>query len=150
MNREEVIEKLISDKNFVGEDLSGTDLSGLNLEDANLEDANLRNANLRDANLRDANLVRANLVRANLEDAYIPMHCKWSYFFINDKIKMGCEEPKTAEEWEVWLASDEEYETPRGTPAFKQIEAVLRACIAYQNVLNPSKKDEVVEQKSNV
>ena len=34
-----------------------------------------------------------------------------------------------------WLKSDKEFETKRGTEEFKQIEACIRAYIAYQKVL---------------
>jgi len=62
------------------------------------------------------------------------MYCKWSHGIIDGKIKIGCK-VKTIEEWEAFLNSDEVIETPRNTPEFKQIEAVIRAHIAYLTTL---------------
>ena len=102
-----------------------------NLGGANLEGANLRGANLRGANLGGANLGGANLRGAkNKEHAYLPMHCKWNHAIIGDKIKIGCK-AKTIEEWDLFFASDETYETDRNTEDFKQIQAVYLAYKAY-------------------
>jgi len=90
------------------------------------EGANLRGANLEGANLRGANLRGAK----NKEQAYLPMFCKWSNAIIGDKIKIGCKE-KTIEEWDLFFASDETYETDRNTEDFKQIQAVYLAYKAY-------------------
>jgi hypothetical protein len=95
----------------------------------------LVDANLRDANLAGANLEGANLKGANLKGAKIPLNCYWSFGIIDDKIFVGCKE-KTPQEWEEWLATDEEFSTQRGTERFKKIEACIRASIAYYNVLN--------------
>ena len=66
----------------------------------------------------------------------LPMYCKWIVSVINNKeIKIGCE-IKTPKEWEEWLEGTDEFETPRNTPEFKQIEAVIRAHITYLKVLN--------------
>lgn len=74
-------------------------------------------------------------VRANLSGAKMPMYCKWGASVISNKIRIGCVQ-KTADEWESWLDSDQQYETKRGTPEFKQIEAVIRAHITYLKYLN--------------
>ena len=136
----------LSRANLFGADLSGANLYGANLSGANLYGANLSGANLSRSDLSEANLSRADLSEANLsradlseannkELAYTPMYCKWSLSIIGNKIKVGCKE-KTATEWIKWLKSDEEYDTKRGTEEFKQIEACIRAYIAYQKVLN--------------
>ena len=130
----------LSNADLRGADLRGADLRGANLSDANLSganlsDANIRNANLSDANLSYADLSDANLSGANLSGAIIPMFCKWYYGVVDNKIRIGCKE-KTIEEWEEFLDSDEVIETPRNTPEFKQIEAVIRAYIAYLTTLN--------------
>jgi hypothetical protein len=91
-------------------------------------------ANLSRANLYGSDLYGANLYGANLSKSKIPMFCKWGHSIIDGNIKIGCE-TKTPEQWEDWLSSDQEYETKRGTPDFKQIEAVIRAYIAYLKVL---------------
>jgi hypothetical protein len=95
--------------NLRGANLRGANLEGANLEVANLEGANLIGANLEGANLRVANLEGANLRVANLEGANLEganlrvakgiklpiinitgsMH---SVFYMDDKIKIGCEE----------------------------------------------------------
>ena len=124
-----------------GADLRGADLQGANLRGTNLERANLRGANLERADLRGAYLERANLERADLRGAYLkntvlPMYCIWSASVIDKTlIKIGCE-TKTPKEWEEWLEGTDEFETPRNTPEFKQIEAVIRAHITYLKVLN--------------
>ena len=119
-----------------GADLQGAELWGANLRDANLQRANLRDANLQRANLRGADLRGANLQDANLENTMLPMYCKWFASVINnEKIKIGCE-TKTPKEWEKWLKGTEIFETPRNTPEFKQIEAVIRAHITYLKILN--------------
>ena len=66
MNREEILQLVLSGKSLSGADLSGADFSWANLTDANLTDANLSGANLSRANLIGANLSRANLSGANL------------------------------------------------------------------------------------
>lgn len=107
---------------------------GLSLSDANLEGADLWGADLRGANLDGADLRGTNLDGANRERAELPLFCKWSYSVSDDKIIIGCKS-KTAEEWEKWLASDEEFITRRDDPSFIQIEAIIKACIAYQQVI---------------
>ena len=109
---------------------------GADLYGANLEGADLRGADLEGANLYGANLYGANLEGAkNKEQAYLPIFCKWSNAIIGDKIKIGCKE-KTIEEWDLFFASDETYETDRNTEDFKQIKAVYLAYKAYLKHLN--------------
>jgi len=127
--------------NLYGANLRGADLYGANLYGANLYGANLEGADLRGADLEGANLYGANLYGANLEgaknkeQAYLPIFCKWSNAIIGDKIKIGCKE-KTIEEWDLFFASDETYETDRNTEDFKQIKAVYLAYKAYLKHLN--------------
>jgi len=87
------------------------------------------------ADLQGADLRGARLQDADLHNTLIPIYCKWSSAVCNGNIKIGCI-TKSPEEWEQWLESDEEYETKRGTDEFKQIEAVIRAHIAYLKVLD--------------
>ena len=142
--------------NLIDAILKGANLKGANLYNANLYNANLIDANLKGANLEGANLERANLIganfynanliganfyNANLEDANleyaikIPIYCKWSHGVTNNLIHIGCEK-RSVEEWKEFIESDEELETKRDTQEFKQIEAVIRAYIAYLEVLN--------------
>jgi hypothetical protein len=39
-------------------------------------------------------------------------------------------------EWEAWLDGEDEFETKRYSQEFKQIEACIRASIAYLNTLS--------------
>ena len=77
---------------------------------------------------------KADLEGADIKGAIVPLYSKWIPCLVDDEIRVGCR-VKTAEEWEVWLASDEEYETKRGTQDFKRIEAMIRGAIAYSKVL---------------
>jgi hypothetical protein len=98
--------------------------------------ANLSGADLSVADLSGANLSGANLSGADLYGALnIPIYCKWSFGLTDDLIHIGCEK-RSAKDWEKFLGSDEVIETPRDSKEFKQIQAVIRACIAYQKVLN--------------
>jgi hypothetical protein len=139
--KEAVLKALKEGANLYGANLRGANLRGANLYGANLYGANLRGANLygadlRGANLRGADLYGANLYGANLygaknkEQAFMPMFCKWSHAIIGNKIKIGCKE-KTIEEWDLFFASDETYETERNTEDFKQIQAIYLAYKAY-------------------
>ena len=110
--------------------------TGANLENANLENANLRNAYLQNANLENAYLQNANLENAYLQNDELPIFAKWAFSIKNNQIiKIGCKE-KTICEWDLWFASKEEFATKRGTPEFKQIEAVYLAHKAYLTHLN--------------
>lgn len=130
----------LSGANLIDADLRYANLSGANLSYANLSYADLcyadlSNANLSGADLIGANIRGANLIGANLIGAAIPMFCKWWTGIVDDKIKIGCK-VKSIEEWEEFLNSDEVIQTPRNTPEFKQIEAMIRAYIAYLTTLN--------------
>jgi len=106
---------------------------------ANLSGANLSGADLSGADLRRADLTRANLSDAeNKDNAYIPIFCKWTVSIIGDKIKIGCKE-KTIEEWDSFFASNEEFDTKRGTEEFNQIEDMYLAYKAYFQHLNKKK-----------
>lgn len=87
------------------------------------------------ANLSRADLSNADLIGAELNGAKLPMFCKWYTGIIDNKIQIGCK-VKSIEEWEAFLNSDEVIQTPRNTPEFKQIEATIRAYIAYLTTLN--------------
>jgi len=121
--------------------LQNANLENAYLQNANLENAYLQNANLRNAYLQNANLENAYLQNANLENAYLqndelPIFAKWAFSIKNNQIiKIGCKE-KTICEWDLWFASKEEFATKRGTPEFKQIEAVYLAHKAYLTHLN--------------
>jgi len=129
--KDAVLKALKEGANLYGADLRGANLEGADLRGANLKCADLRGANLECAYLRGADLRGANLYGAkNKEQAYLPMFCKWSHTIIGDKIKIGCKE-KTIEDWDLFFASDETYETDRNTEEFKQIEAVYLAYKAY-------------------
>jgi hypothetical protein len=116
--------------------LQNANLQNANLQNANLQNANLQNANLRNAYLQNANLQNANLQNANLQNAKLPIFAKWAFSIKNNQIiKIGCKE-KTICEWDLWFASKKEFATKRGTPEFKQIEAVYLAHKAYLTHLN--------------
>jgi hypothetical protein len=115
---------------------TGANLQFANLESANLQKANLESADLRNANLRRANLENANLENADLENAELPIFSKWNVSIISNKnIKIGCKE-KTISDWDLWFASKEEFDTKRGTPEFKKIQAMYLAHKAYLTHLN--------------
>ena len=116
--------------------LKSARLEGANLEWANLKWANLACANLKSANLDGARLYSANLVGARLYGAKMSIYCKWSVTNINfETIKIGCKE-KSISEWDEFFASNEEFETKRGTKEFIQIQANYEAMKAYINFIN--------------
>lgn len=86
---------------------------------------------------RSANLSGADLSGADLSGAIkVPMYCKWTHGITDEKlIHIGCEK-RTIEEWDVFFNSDEKIETERGTPEFKQIQAVYNAYKAYLQTIN--------------
>lgn len=90
-----------------------------------VEEAVKESVSLREANLREANLSSANL----------PIYCKWMVSIKDDRIVIGCKS-KTIEDWDVFFASDEVYNTNRDTNDFKQIEAAYEAHKSYLNFLN--------------
>lgn len=122
--------------NLEGADLRKANLSGAYLREADLFGANLEGANLEGADLSRANLKGANLKGANLKDAIMPLFCKYYVSQIDfTNIKIGCK-TKTIAEWDEWFAGDEIYDTPRGTEAFKLIQANYEAAKAYLNFIN--------------
>lgn len=57
---------------------------------------------------------------------------RWKIQRNNEHVTIGCN-TKTISEWDEWFAGDEEYETPRNTPEFKQIHnAFLLAKYEYE------------------
>ena len=130
----------LRDADLIGADLIGADLRGADLTDAyltyaNLTDADLIGADLRGAYLIGAYLIGADLRDADLRDAYLPMYSKWVFSFKNDNLSIGCK-TKTIKEWDEFFESNEEFETPRGTKEFKQIEAMYLAHKTYYEFLN--------------
>lgn len=88
------------------------------------------------ADLTGADLTGSDLTGADLTGVIkIPMHCKWSHGITDNMIHIGCEK-RTIEDWDKFFASNEVIETERGTPEFKQIEAVYNAYKAYILTLN--------------
>jgi len=133
--KETLVQAVIRDANLRSADLRFTDLRGADLGDANLRDANLRDTDLRDADLRDANLRGANLRGADLRGAYVPMFSKWMFSFKNDRLSIGCK-TNTIKGWDKFFKSNEEFETPRDTQEFRQIQAMYLAHKTYYEFLN--------------
>jgi hypothetical protein len=139
--KETLIQGIKTGANLRNANLENAYLENANLENAYLENANLRNAylknaNLENANLRNAYLQNANLQNANLQFAELPIFARWSFSIKNNQIiKIGCKE-KTISEWDLWFASTEEFDTTRGTPEFKKIQAMYLAHKAYLTHLN--------------
>jgi hypothetical protein len=134
--KETLIQGIKTGANLQFANLQFANLQFANLQFANLQFANLISANLQNAYLERANLENANLENANLENAELPIFSKWLFSIINNKfIKIGCKE-KTICEWDLWFASKKEFATKRGTPEFKQIEAMYLAHKAYLTHLN--------------
>jgi len=122
--------------------LKGAYLQGANLKGANLQGAYLEGANLQGANLEGANLQGSNLKGANLKGAYLPMFSKWSMVKKeNDIFRIGCKE-KTFEEWDLFFASESEFETKRGSDDFIRIQAMYLANKAYYSFLNEHSRDK--------
>ena len=78
----------------------------------------------------------SNLRNSNLSGSIIPIFSKWATGIIDTQIiKIGCKE-KTIKDWDLFFASEEEFDTKRGTQEFKQIEAIYLAHKAYLTHLN--------------
>ena len=121
--------------NLRGAILEGTILIRAILEGVILEGAILEGADLRGADLRGAVLEEVDLRGAkNIEYAVLPQFCKWPHGIKGDLIKIGCKE-KTINEWDLFFNSDLEFDTERGTPEFKQIQAIFESYKAYMNFL---------------
>ena len=128
--------------NLVGTNLEGAYLRGTNLQGANLQGANLEGANLEGANLQGAYLRGANLEGANLRGANLPMFSKWSMIKKENGIfRIGCKE-KTFEEWDLFFASESEFETKRGSDDFIRIQAMYLANKVYYSFLNEHSQDK--------
>ena len=117
---------------------------------ANLSRANLSGANLYGADLSGADLSRADLSGADLIGAMLPIFCKWHISYLLkenldnldkvidiDKIliKIGCKDPKTIKEWDLWFSGTEEFNTKRDSFEFKQIQANYIAVKEYLKFL---------------
>ena len=126
----------LSDSNLSNSNLRGCDLSYSNLSGCDLRNSNLRGCDLRNSNLSDSNLRGCDLSNSDLSGCAIPIFSKWTVTIINNEIiKIGCKS-KTIEDWDLFFASTEEFETKRGTSEFKQIEAIYLAHKAYLTHLN--------------
>jgi hypothetical protein len=62
------------------------------------------------------------------------MYSKRNFAIKGDLLYIGCKS-KTIKEWDAWFKSDEEFETPRNTPEFKQIHAMYLAYKSYIKAL---------------
>jgi len=112
-------------------DLSGSDLSGSDLRNCDFSGSYLRNCDLRHCDLSGSDLSGS-----DLSGSYLPIFAKWSFSIRNNQIiRIGCKE-KTISEWDLWFASTEEFDTTRGTPEFKKIQAMYLAQKAYLTHLN--------------
>jgi hypothetical protein len=122
-------------------DLSNCDLRHCNLRNCNLRNCDLSNCDLRNCDLsgsilRNCDLSNCDLSGSDLIGSILPLFSKWLFSIKNNRIiKIGCRE-KTICEWDLWFASKEEFDTKRGTPEFKQIEAMYLAHKAYLTHLN--------------
>jgi hypothetical protein len=85
--------------------------------------------------IRGADLRGADLKYADLVGADISMYSKWLFSFKNDKLRIGCK-TNTIKRWDKFFKSNEEFETPRRTKEFKQIEAMYLAHKTYYEFLN--------------
>jgi hypothetical protein len=62
------------------------------------------------------------------EDGWIQTgRCRWLVFYNSKEklVRVGCKQ-KTIQEWDAFFASEETYETPRGTDRFDRIEKTYR------------------------
>ena len=102
----------------------------------------LKEARLEGANLQGAYLQGANLEGAYLRGANLPMFSKWSMLKKeNDIFSIGCKE-KTFEEWDLFFASESEFETKRGSDDFIRIQAMYLANKVYYSFLNEHSRDK--------
>ena len=110
---------------------ANADLSNADLSNADLSGSYLRNCDFWGCDLSGSDLRNCDLI-----GSYLPIFAKWSFSIKNNQIiRIGCKE-KTISEWDLWFASKEEFATKRGTPEFKQIEAIYLAHKAYLTHLN--------------
>jgi len=114
--------------------LTGADLSRAYLSRAYLTGADLSGADLSGANLSGADLSGANLSGSDLSGASLPIYCKWTISIVDNHIKIGCKQ-KSIEDWDLFFASEEVFETKRDTEDFKRIHAMYLAYKTYlQNI----------------
>jgi hypothetical protein len=119
-----------------GSNLSNCDLSYCILSGSDLSNCYLSGSDLSGSDLSYCILRGSNLSNCNLSNCNLPIFAKWSFSIKNNQIiKIGCKE-KTVDDWDLWFASTEEFDTKRGTPEFKQIEAMYLAHKAYLTHLN--------------
>ena len=119
--KDTLLEALKTGGGLTRADLTWADLRGADLRGADLKWSALRGADLRGANLRGAE---------NKKLAKLPIYCKWQVSIKGEKINIGCKS-KTIEDWDKWFDSNKEYDTPRDTEEFKQIEGVYLAYRSY-------------------
>lgn len=71
-----------------------------------------------------------------LKDAIgVPMYCQAPYGITGNYIHIGSDK-RTIEEWDAFFAGNEVISTRRGTPEFKQIQAVYEGLKAYKLFLD--------------
>jgi len=130
-----------------GADLRGADLRGANLREANLSGADLYDADLSGADLRGADLRGADLRGANLREAtWVPTYQKWAVSWNSGgEVSIGCK-TKTIEDWDVWFAGTEEYQTRRNTAEFARIEAAYQHAKRMYEIWKQYKKGESSDQ----
>ena len=136
----------LSGSNLRGSDLSGSDLSG---------------SNLRGSNLRGSDLSGSDLSGSDLSGSDLSIYCKWSVSFIpktsvnpdSEKvlineidintvlIKIGCKEPKTIADWDLWFEGTQVFDTPRSSFEFYQIKGMYLAYKAYLQTITSFKKE---------
>jgi len=133
--------------NLRGADLSEANLREADLREADLHDADLYEADLRGADLRGADLRGADLRGANLREAtWVPTYQKWAVSWNSGgEVSIGCK-TKTIEDWDVWFAGTEEYQTRRNTAEFARIEAAYQHAKRMYEIWKQYKKGESSDQ----
>jgi hypothetical protein len=131
-----LIEGFKANADLSNADLRNCDLRNCDLSGSDLRNCDLRNCDLRNCNLSGSYLSGSDLNGSDLSGSYLPIFAKWSFSIKNNQIiRIGCKE-KTISEWDLWFASTEEFDTTRGTPEFKKIQAMYLAHKAYLTHLN--------------
>ena len=61
--------------------------------------------------------------------------CRWIFVVSEETLEISCKK-KTWDEWEKWFASEEEYETPRGTSEFELIRLSFEIAKTYRKMFS--------------
>ena len=118
--------------NFRGGNFRGGDFRGGDFRGGDFLGGNFRGGDFRGGDFRGGNFLGGNF----LGGLMMP-HCKWYYGQdCEGNIIIGCKRMKM-EEWDAWFAGTEEFETKRGSEAFKKIQACFEATKAYVKFLKP-------------